>query len=589
MATRYSIDTIFRAVDRMTGPVKRMQRGIGKFTASAERGFRRLGRRVDKFNKGLKKGAMIAVASFALVGAAAANVLGAGADFEQAITNVGAVSMQTRAQIAPLEKQALDLGRSTMFTATQAANAMEVLARAGFSANEILDTTPAVLSAAAASGLEIAEVANHVSNALKGMGLEMSQASMVSDVLALASSKTNSSIGSLGESISNVASTARQLRIPFNEVVAGVALLQDVGLDASVAGSAFNTMLTKMAAPSSSVAKQMRRFGISFKDAKGDMLPFAEVLEQLSIASSKAGGNFDKVAFLAELVGLRGQKAASNLADLFESGKFSQLANELENAAGSADKMAGIRMNTVKGSMLLLGSAIDAVKVKIFGLNNGALKDTIDRMTAWVSKNEELIATNVGGFISEILDNLPAIVAWMKRIGTGLAVWFTLVTILKTFILVMTAVNIVMMLNPIGLIVLAVVALVAAFTALVVWIDEIHAGFEKMPLAVKILLGPIGLLIKAIKFIKDNWDVVSNAASSLFGGDDGADGSAGANGSGSSGRSIVTPQERVARSVEESRTTNFAEVLIRDTTGKAEMTKGGGRKGPIMLQHSGAF
>src|SRR5690606_28675336 len=107
------------------------------------------------------------------------------------------------------------LGATTKFTATEAAEAMEIMARAGFKNEEILAGVGGVLDAAAASGLEMAEVSNHVSNVLKGMGLEASQATRVADVLALASARTKSSIGSLGESMKNVASTARQFNIPL--------------------------------------------------------------------------------------------------------------------------------------------------------------------------------------------------------------------------------------------------------------------------------------------------------------------------------------------------------------------------------------
>src|SRR5690606_41224893 len=93
----------------------------------------------------------------------------AGADFEEAITAVGAVGLQTREQIADLEKEALRLGATTKFTATEAANAMETMARAGFTNQEILAGVGGVLDAAAAFGLEIAEGAKHVANAQKGM------------------------------------------------------------------------------------------------------------------------------------------------------------------------------------------------------------------------------------------------------------------------------------------------------------------------------------------------------------------------------------------------------------------------------------
>jgi len=582
MAGRFSVEAVFKAVDRITAPVTRMQNRVGKFTRSVEAGLRRANRAMGKFTAGIKKGARVAAASFVIAAAAMTPVVTAGAAFEQAITDVGAVSLQTRKDIFLLEEQALSLGRSTKFTATQAANAMEVLARAGFSVNDILKATPAVLSAAAASGLEIAEVANHVSNVLKGMGLATSDAARVADVLALASSRTNSSIGSLGESMKNVASTARSLNVPLEQVVASVALLQDVGLDASVAGSALNTMLTKMAAPTVAMQRKMRRFGISFKDAKGDMLPLAKVLENLSIASKKAGGNFDKVAFLAELVGLRGQKAASNLAVLFETGKLEKLVKELDKAKGVADKMAALRMDTFEGSMFLLGSAVDAVKVKIFNMNSGPLRDTVDRMTAWVSANDDLIATKVSQFLSDLIEKLPTIALWAERIGKALLVFFAVSAAVNVATVAMAAFNLVMMANPF---VLAAIAI----AGLVVFADDLLVAFGKMPKIFQLAFAPIWGVLKAIQGIKTGLNFIGGklggALFDLFGPDAGGadDASAGPV------PQVVSPQERVARSVEEQRTTSTAEVTLRTEPGtRAEVT--GGKLGTgLKLQQTGAF
>ena len=605
MAGRFSVEAVFKAIDRVTAPVSRMQNRVGKFTRASNKNFKKLNRTVDKFSSGIKKGAAVAAASAIIITGAFTNVIAAGSGFEQAITNVGAVSLKTRAEIAPLEQMALQLGKTTKFTATEAANAMEVLSRAGFSTQQILDGTPAVLSAAAASGLEIAEVADHVSNALKGMGLEMTESGRVADVLTLASSKTNSTIGSLGESIRNVASTARQLNIPFEEVAASVALLQDVGLDASVAGSAFNTMLTKMAAPTVGMQKKMRRLGITFKDAKGNMLPFQNVIGQLNKASKRLGGNFDQVAFLAELVGLRGQKAAANLGMLFETGKLEKLTKELEKAKGSAQKMADLRMNTFQGSMLLLGSAVDAVKVKIFGMNEGPLKDVVDRMTAWVSKNEDLIATNIGGFLTKIIDNMAGIVKWAKRIGIALGVFGALVIVLKTLALVIAIVNGLMIMNPIGLIVIGVALLIASIVAAIFWWDELKAAFLGLSGPAKALAllvtGPIGLLMAAAGLLMAAWEPVKLFFSELwsgmtagfnklkgvksffsFGNEDTAPGG------GAASPQIVSPQERIARSIEERSTTNTSEVTIKDESGRAEVT-GGTLGSGLKLQATGAF
>lgn len=605
MAGRFTVESIFKAVDRVTAPVSRMQNRVGKFTRSMSRGFTSVSKASSAMASGIMRGARRAVVGLALITAAMTSLASAGLDFEQAITDVGAVSLQTREEVKPLEDLAKQLGATTKFTATEAANAMEILARAGFNNTQIMQAVPAVLSAAAASGLEIAEVADHVSNVLKGMGLEMDQAGRVADVLALASARTNSSIGSLGESMRNVASTARQLNVPLESAVASVALLQDVGLDASVAGSAFNVMLTKMAAPSASLQKKMKKLGVSFKDAKGDMLPLDQVLAQLSAASDKVGGNFDKVAFLAELVGLRGQKAAANLADLFKTGRVAELTEELKNAAGAAKKMSDIRMDTTRGSLTLLGSAIDAVKVQMFDMNSGPLKDTIDKMTVWVNVNQDLIATRFTEYLKETVDVLKAIAPHIKSIGIALGVFFAFNAILKILATTLTVVNLLMTMNPLGLMVVGIAAAIAGLVALVTWIDEVIAMFDRMPGVLKLAFAPLRLVLQIIKFIKDTLSdgltvAVRNFGEGVksylgFGGDnedDQADGTTGA--SRRAGRNggaqveTVSPQERVARSLEETRTTSTAEVTIKDETRRAQVTRGRLKHG-IKLVPTGAM
>ncbi len=609
MAGRFSVEAVFKAVDKITAPVRRIQNRVGKMARSMTRNLRKVDRVMKKVTSGIKRGARVAAIGFGILAAAMVPVISAGVGFEQAITNVGAVSLKTRDQIAPLEKMALQLGRTTKFTATQAANAMEVLARAGFKTNEILSATPAILAAAAASGLEIAEVANHVSNVLKGMGLEASSAAMVADVLALAASKTNSTIGSLGDSLSKVASTARQLKIPLQDTVAAVALLQDVGLDSSVAGTAFNVMLTKMAAPTAGMQKKMKRLGITFKDAKGNMLALPKVIEQLNIASKKVGGNFDKVAFFAELVGLRGQKAAANLADLFESGKLSTLTYELTQAEGAAKKMADIRMDTTLGSWLLLKSAVDAVKIRIFEMESGPLRDVIDTTTEWVGANEKLIAVKVSGFIKKLSGFLRAVIKHRKGILRVIVAIGAFVTVLKTLIAVMTVVNLAMAANPLVLIALAVIAVVTAVILAIKYFNKLHISLKIAFAVFMYLMGPIGWFILAATLIVKNWKPIKNFFLGLWGGitkgfnimiekimagvdriksglkfvmdvggkvgdflglgqDDSREESGGFQ------SQVVSPQERAIHSLEEKRSVSSAEVTIKDSTGRAEVTKG---------------
>lgn len=448
----------------------KIQKSIGKLGAGMKAGLNDANRAVDGAIRGLRafgaQAAKVGTVLGASLGAAAYKIVQTGADFEEAITAVGAVGLQTRDQIADLEQEALRLGATTSFTATQAANAMEIMARAGFSNQEILAGVGGVLSAAAASGLEMAEVADHVSNVLKGMGLQASEASRVADVLTLASARTNSSIGSLGESMKNLSPVAKQFGISLEDAVGMVALLQDVGLDASEAGTATATMLTKLAKPTTAVEKQMKKLGITFKDAQGNLLPPLDIFRQMAAANEKLGGNMDQVAFFADLVGLRGQKAALNLKDLFTSDKGQQLTDALRDAEGSAEAMAKLRMDNLKGDWGLFESAVDGVKVALFDLEGGPLRGVVQAMASWVSANQELIVSGVKDFIQDVRDILPDIVYWGEKIAIIAAVFGSVAAAIKIATVAAAAFNAIAAANPyvlIGMAIVAAIALVVAF------------------------------------------------------------------------------------------------------------------------------
>ncbi len=426
MPGRFSVEAVFKAVDRFSRPIAKMQSKTRRFVTNFSRGLNRISGALQGVLGGLKKIGVAAGVAGTAVALAAKNVVGVGMEFEQAITNVGAVSLKSRGQIAALEEKAKELGATTKFTAAEVAAGMEIMAKAGFKESEILVGIEANLSAAAASGLELAEVSSHVSNVLKGMNLEATDAARVADVLALASSKTNSTIGTLGESMKNVAATASQLNIPLEDVVASVALLQDKGLDASVAGSAMNTMLTKLAAVTPGMRKEMKKMGVAFEDTEGNMLALPKILENFAKASKESGGNARQLAFFAELVGLRGQKAALLLNKLGESGDLGELTEQLKKAGGKAKEMAELRMDTLTGDITLLKSAVDGVKVALFEAQGSPLRGMIQGMTEWISNSEtqrkilfevQLWIWAFQGALEGANKELSPLVGWLKKLG----------------------------------------------------------------------------------------------------------------------------------------------------------------------------
>lgn len=521
MSNRFSIQAIFsgkdevsKVVDKIEGKVKTGFRGMAN----------ELGAATDGMMAGLANFAAKAAAVGAVLGTALAagmmHVISTGATFEQAITNVGAVSGKSRNQIQDLEKAALSLGVSTQFSSTEVATAMEMMARKGFTTQEILQGIPGVLNAVAASGQDMATVAGIVGSSIRGFGLEASEAGRVANILAFVSSKTGATITDLGSALATAAPTAKALGVSIEDTTAAVGLLQRMGIDASTAGSATATMLAKITKPSKEAAAQMAKMGVKFKDAKGNMLPFNQVLGQFVKVGDKAGGNMDRMAFFAELVGLRGDKAALGLAEMQKSGDFGKLADDIQHVGDFAGDVAKIRMDTTLGSWKLLTSTIEVLETKLFNLKSGALREVIDKVNAWVAANQDLIVSGVQNFIQQLVADLPTIVLWLERIGKMVAVFVAFAAAVKVVTVAMAIFDAVSAANPWVLLAMAVVALIAVIYAF--W-PEISAFFSKLWTTIKTDATAIGawfskLWSGIVSSFMSVWNPVSAFFSSVFGG-----------------------------------------------------------------------
>lgn len=618
MAKRFTIEAVFKAVDRLSAPMSRMQREATTFSKRWTSNLKDIERVNSAVSGSIKKMALGVGAAGAGIAAALRPVISSGAEFEQAITNVGAVMLKSRSEIADLEAEAKRLGATTQFTAGQAAAGMEVMARAGFSSSEILAGMNGVLAATAAEGGEIAPVMEVIASTLKGMGLEASETGRVADVLTLASARTKSSILSLGESMKNLSPVARQFNISLEESVAMAALLQDVGMDASEAGTATSTMLTNLAKPSAEVASTLAKMGVSFKDARGNMKPVNVLFAEMTSALEKSGGNMEQVALFADLVGLRGQKAALNLAEMAKAGKLGALVEELQGAAGAAQRMADIRLDTFTGDLELFKSAIDGVFQSIFAAESGPMRGVVQSMTEWVNVNGKFIAQDVASFLQLVINNLDSIVTWTKRVAVGVAVfyaWSAAVKVLSVamaiynhqatiariatygFIgamkigkVVMMALNAVMALNPFILLGMAIVA--AAGALWYFWGDisafvtkawdsfaglwtAISDGFMSAlrfigQQLINLLTGPLRLVIMGLEKV----GVLSAGTSARI----------------EQAINIQSPQDRTARSISENTTSVNGEIRVSADRGSSATVTQSPKKGSgISLQATGAL
>lgn len=481
----FTIEAIFKAADRMTAPILRMQKSVEGFCKKSEKQFAQLNKASDAWFAGMKAGAIGIAGGAAAAGAALAVAVKPGMEFEQAMANVGAVSLKSREEVADLEAKARELGKSTKFSAIEVANGMETMGRAGFENAQILEVIGGVLSAAAAEGAGFEEVAGVIGNTLNGMGLERTKKNVedVADVLTLASAKTNSSILSLGESLKNVAPVAKQFGIPFKTAVTAVALLQDVGIDASEAGTATATMLTKLAQPTDEITRKMKKLGVTFQNSEGNMLPMEEVLKNFGKAAAKSGGNMKTAAFFAELVGLRGQRAALQLQEAFAAGKFTKLSDALTDAAGKADEMAKLRMDTLSGDFEQMKGAIEDVGIGLYNLKSGGLRDLTQAISKWIEENAGKIIQGVQDIITAITSNWDDIKKWGDRVLKIIEVITAVALAVKLWTGAMWLLNAAALANPFTLLVYALVAALALIIAFWPEISEFFGNIWELCLS----------------------------------------------------------------------------------------------------------
>lgn len=595
MAGRFSVETVFKAIDRLSAPVSRMQNRVNKFTRSAEAGAARLQRSFGKVSAGIKSVGRAAVLGAGLMTAALAPVIATGADFEQTLVNAAAKFPEGikrgSAEFKALEDAARRTGSTTEFSASQSAQALNFLAMAGFNAENSIAALPGVVDLATAASMDLATATDIASDSLGAFNL-MSKDSQqlatnlqrVNDVIAKTATSANTTVEDMFEAIKQGAPVATTAGASLETFAMMVGTLANSGIKASQAGTTLKNVFLSLSAPGSGAAKILKRLGVQTQDANGDMLDIVDILDQLN-KSLDGLGTAERSGVLE---GIFGKIPIAGVNVLLAAGtdELNRYRGALEGASGASSTMAATMRDTVQGRINSLKSAIEGVTISIFSMTNGPLAETIDRMTEWVRTNEDLIATNVGQFIANLINNFESIVSWLKIIGGALASFYILNTVLQTFIGIMAAVNLVMALNPIGLIVLGVAALIAGLTALVVWIDDVVEGFDSLNPVLKMILAPFGLLIKGIKYIKDNIGVVGDIASAV-GGWFGSDDDEQAQADGTTGATVHSPTERIAQSVRETRETTRSEILIKDDTGRAEAPRGGFPAGINMVQTGG--
>jgi TP901 family phage tail tape measure protein len=305
------------------------------------------------------------------------------AKFEKQMSAVGAITRATEDDLSALRQEAQKQGVKSVFSATESAQAMEFLARAGAETHDIISGLGGVMAAAAADGIGLAEASDTVSQIVKGMGMEFSQAGHVADVLALTSAKANTNILALGESFTYGVSQAKSMGISVEETAAVFGKLADAGLKGSLGGTAFTNMLIKLSKPTKEGRGLLKKWGIELNKKDGSLRKIGDIVGDVQKKIGGLGTATAKAEAASHIFGIRGARAYNALAT---SGVKALKTLEKELIAssfgiGAAQEMADKRLDNFLGAFKLFASSVEAVSIEFFGPLLGSFKEGTQDLT----------------------------------------------------------------------------------------------------------------------------------------------------------------------------------------------------------------
>lgn len=306
------------------------------------------------------------------------------ADFDAAMSQVAAVSGASGEDLERLRKKAREMGEQTKFSASEAAEAMNYMAMAGWKTEDMLNGIEGIMSLAAASGENLGSVSDIVTDALTAFGLSAADAGHFSDVLAQASSNANTNVGMMGSTFQKVAPVAGALGYSVEDMSLAIGLMANASIKAEVAGTSLKTALANMAKPTDAQAAAMKQYGISLTNADGTMKSFGEVVNNLR---SSLGGlsEAEQVAAASTIFGkesFAGMLAIVNASDA----DFNKLTDAVYNCDGAAKNMADTMQDNLPGQLEILKSQLDELAISVGEILMPVIRDIVTHLQNFMDK-----------------------------------------------------------------------------------------------------------------------------------------------------------------------------------------------------------
>lgn len=402
-------------------------------------------------------GKKVSVASGVVAGLGAAAVKTA-ADFDAAMSKVAAVSGATGDDLEALREKAREMGEKTKFSASEAAEAMNYMAMAGWKTGDMLSGIEGIMNLAAASGEDLATTSDIVTDALTAFGLTASDAGHFADILAAASSNANTNVSMMGETFKYAAPVAGALGYSAEDVAEAIGLMANSGIKASQAGTSLRTILTALQGEITLSGDAFGELTIQTSNADGTMRGLNDILADCRAAFSQMSES--EAASTAEAI--VGKNAMSGFLAIMNAAPadIEKLNKAITNCGGAAEDMAGIMQDNLAGQMQILKSQLEELAISFGEMLMPIIRSVVEVVQGFVDKlngmdeqTRQIILT-VGLVVAALGPLLIVTGKIISAVGT-------IMTVLPKLQLVFTALT-----GPVGIAVAAVAALVAIIIAL---------------------------------------------------------------------------------------------------------------------------
>lgn len=350
-----------------------------------------LGKGITAITKGVAAG--VTAAGTAVAGATAAAVK-VGSNFEAAMSSVASISGATGSDFTALETKAKQMGATTAFSATEAANAMEYMAMAGWKTTDMVSGIDGIMNLAAASGADLAQTSDIVTDGLTAFGMKASESGRFADVMAAASANANTNVEMMGETFKYVGAAAGAMGYSIEDMAVATGLMANAGIKGSQAGTALRSTITRLAKPTKEAQTAMDALGLTVTNSDGSMKSFGTIMGDMR--KGMQGMTEDQKAAYAAMLG--GQEAMSGLLAIANASDedFNKLTSAIQDSSGAAQEMAAIKLDNLQGDVTILKSGLEGLGIAIYDNIKGPLRSVTQTATEMVGSLSDAL-TN-GGF-----------------------------------------------------------------------------------------------------------------------------------------------------------------------------------------------